>query len=40
VPLNAVVAQDPPPGSAVAPGTVVRVSLSRGPSRFLDDGQP
>jgi len=40
VPLNAVAAQDPPPGTQVAPGTAVRVSLSRGSSPFLPDGQP
>jgi serine/threonine-protein kinase len=40
VPLNAVVAQDPPPGTRVAPGTAVRVSLSRGWSPFLPSGQP
>ena len=34
VPLNAVVAQDPPPGTAVSPGAAIRVSLSRGPSPF------
>jgi eukaryotic-like serine/threonine-protein kinase len=34
VPLNAVVSQDPPPGTRVAPGTAIRVSLSRGPSPF------
>jgi hypothetical protein len=34
VPLNAVAAQDPPPGTRVAPGTAIRVSLSRGPSPF------
>jgi eukaryotic-like serine/threonine-protein kinase len=40
VPLNAVAAQDPPPGTQVEPGTAVRVSLSRGSSPFLPDGQP
>jgi eukaryotic-like serine/threonine-protein kinase len=40
VPLNAVVSQDPPPGTRVAPGTTIRVSLSRGPSRFPAAGQP
>ena len=40
VPLNAVVAQDPPPGTRVAPGADIRVSLSRGSSPFLGDGQP
>ncbi len=39
VPMNAVVAQDPPPGTRVAPGTAIRVSLSRGPSPFAA-GQP
>jgi serine/threonine-protein kinase len=40
VPLNAVVAQDPPPGTRVAPGADIRVSLSRGSSPFLGDSQP
>ena len=40
VPLNAVVSQDPPPWAGVSPGATVRVSLSRGPSRFLDVDQP
>jgi serine/threonine-protein kinase len=40
VPLNAVAAQDPPPGTRVAPGSAIRVSLSRGPSPFLPSGQP
>jgi serine/threonine-protein kinase len=40
VPLNAVVAQDPPPGTRVAPGADIRVSLSRGSSPFLGNGQP
>jgi len=40
VPLNAVVSQDPPPGTRVAPGATVRVSLSRGSSRFPVTGQP
>jgi serine/threonine protein kinase len=40
VPLNAVVAQDPPPGTRVAPGDTVRVSLSRGSSPFAVVGQP
>jgi hypothetical protein len=40
VPLNAVAAQDPPPGARVAPGSAIRVSLSRGPSPFLGAGQP
>ena len=30
IPLNAVAAQDPPAGTTVAPGTAIRVSLSRG----------
>ena len=34
VPLNAVARQEPAPGSSVPPGTVVRISLSRGPSPF------
>ena len=34
VPLNAVAAQDPPPGTRVSPGATIRVSLSRGPSPF------
>jgi hypothetical protein len=34
VPLNAVAAQDPPPGTRVAPGATIRVSLSRGSSPF------
>ncbi|MCC7022408.1 MAG: serine/threonine protein kinase [Thermomicrobiales bacterium] len=33
-PLNTVVSQDPPPDALVPPDTVVRVSLSRGPSPF------
>ena len=40
VPLNAVAAQDPPPGTAVSPGATIRVSLSRGSSPFLGAGQP
>ena len=40
VPLNAVAAQDPPPGTRVAPGATIRVSLSRGPSPFPAAGQP
>ena len=40
VPLNAVAAQDPPPGTRVAPGATIRVSLSRGSSPFLAAGQP
>jgi predicted Ser/Thr protein kinase len=40
IPLNAVVAQDPPPGTSVSAGTTIRVSLSRGPSPFGDDTQP
>jgi serine/threonine-protein kinase len=34
VPLNAVAAQDPPPGTRVSPGATIRVSLSRGSSPF------
>jgi len=40
VPMNAVAAQDPPPVTRVAPGSAVRVSLSRGPSPFAAAGQP
>jgi serine/threonine-protein kinase len=40
VPLNVVVAQDPAPGTRVAPGADIRVSLSRGSSPFLGDDQP
>jgi eukaryotic-like serine/threonine-protein kinase len=40
IPLNAVAAQDPPPGTAVSPGATIRVSLSRGPSPFAAAGQP
>jgi hypothetical protein len=40
VPLNAVAAQDPPPGSQVSPGETVRVSLSRGASPFAAGAQP
>jgi serine/threonine-protein kinase len=40
VPLNAVVSQDPPPGTQVTPGTMIRVSLSRGSSPFPAAGQP
>ena len=40
VPMNAVAAQDPPPGTRVAPGTAIRVSLSRGSSPFAAAGQP
>jgi serine/threonine-protein kinase len=40
VPLNAIAAQDPLPGVALAPGETVRVSLSRGPSPFAGDSQP
>lgn len=40
IPMNAVVSQDPPAGSLVAPGTTVRVSLSRGPSPFRDRDAP
>jgi serine/threonine-protein kinase len=38
VPLNAVAAQDPPPGTRVAPGSTIRVSLSRGSSPFPATG--
>ena len=40
VPLNAVAAQDPPPGTRVSPGATIRVSLSRGSSPFPAAGQP
>jgi hypothetical protein len=40
VPLNAVVSQQPPPGTTLQPGETVRVSLSRGPSPFADGTQP
>jgi eukaryotic-like serine/threonine-protein kinase len=40
VPLNAIVTQDPPPDTPAAAGRIVRVSLSRGPSPFLEEGQP
>jgi serine/threonine-protein kinase len=40
VPLNAIVVQDPPPGATATTGQIVRVSLSRGPSPFLDDSEP
>jgi eukaryotic-like serine/threonine-protein kinase len=40
VPLNAVAAQDPPPGTRVSPGASIRVSLSRGSSPFPAAGQP
>jgi predicted Ser/Thr protein kinase len=40
VPLNAIAAQEPAAGVAIAPGELVRVSLSRGPSPFLEAGQP
>lgn len=40
VPMNAVARQDPPAGSSVSPGTIVRVSLSRGPSPFLGGSEP
>jgi serine/threonine-protein kinase len=39
IPMNSVAAQDPPPGTSVAPGGVVRVCLSRGRSPF-GAGQP
>jgi serine/threonine-protein kinase len=39
IPMNSVAAQDPPPGTSVAPGGFVRVSLSRGRSPF-GAGQP
>jgi hypothetical protein len=40
VPLNAVAAQDPLPGSLAMRGDIIRVSLSRGPSPFADSAQP
>jgi predicted Ser/Thr protein kinase len=40
VPMNAVIAQDPPAGATVPPGTVVRVTLSRGPSPFRNADEP
>jgi serine/threonine-protein kinase len=40
VPLNAVVAQQPQPGTTVAPGETIFVSLSRGPSPFIGEAQP
>jgi eukaryotic-like serine/threonine-protein kinase len=40
IPLNAVAAQDPPPGTAVSHGATIRVSLSRGSSPFAAAGQP
>lgn len=40
VPLNAIAAQDPPPGVAVNPGETVHVTLSRGQSPFLGNNQP
>ncbi len=40
VPLNVVVQQDPPPGTSVSPGAMIRVSLSRGPSPFAAADQP
>jgi serine/threonine-protein kinase len=40
VPLNVIADQDPPPGTRVAPGAAIHVSLSRGPSPFLGAGQP
>ena len=40
VPLNVVVTQDPPPGASVAPGTTIRVSLSRGSFPFVGADQP
>jgi serine/threonine-protein kinase len=40
VPLNAVAAQDPPPGAALLAGETIRVSLSRGPSPFPASSQP
>jgi hypothetical protein len=39
VPLNVVVQQDPPPGTSVSPGAMIRVSLSRGPSPFASADQ-
>ena len=40
VPLNAVAAQDPAPGSAMLPGETIRVSLSRGSAPFPASNQP
>ena len=40
IPLNAIADQDPLPGTHVAEGESVRVSLSRGRSPFGDDGDP
>jgi beta-lactam-binding protein with PASTA domain len=40
IPLNAVAAQDPLPGTTVSPGATIRVSLSRGSSPFAAAGQP
>jgi serine/threonine-protein kinase len=40
IPLNAVATQDPPPGASAAAGDMVRVSLSRGPSPFVDGTAP
>jgi hypothetical protein len=38
VPMNTIIAQDPAPGTAIDAGGVVRVTLSRGPSPFGDNG--
>jgi hypothetical protein len=40
IPLNAIADQDPLPGTRVAEGESVRVSLSRGRSPFGDGGEP
>lgn len=40
VPMNAVISQNPPAGTAVAAGTIVRVTLSRGRSPFAGESQP
>jgi serine/threonine-protein kinase len=40
VPMNAIIAQDPPAGTSVSPGTTIRVSLSRGRSPFANDSAP
>lgn len=34
VPMNSIIAQSPPPGSRVPPGTTIQVTVSRGPSPF------
>lgn len=40
IPLNAIAEQDPAPGTMIAPGERVRVSLSRGSSPFAATGDP